>query len=211
MKILKNRYRCAVCGAENEYLDYMSNFVSGYSDFDMKPVGSMMGIGGNIMECPNCHYANYRIDTTIEKRLLNRLELWNSEEEFQEIIKKYENPLRKILIVAKQYENSMDYSRAYNTYIMASWVSEGEEASAFRRKACEIFASEVLPKYNDDLLQIADILRMEEDFPNAKCIMNAVKELVDESDDRMKKIIEGEISFIENKDAKRHNLSEVLN
>ena len=37
----------------------------------------------------------------------------------------------------------------------------GEEASAFRRKACEIFASEVLPKYNDDLLQIADILSQE--------------------------------------------------
>lgn len=210
MKVLKNKYKCAVCGVENEYLDYMSNFVSGYSDFDLKPVGSRMGIGSNIMECPNCHYANYRIDTAIERRFLNRLELWNSSEEFQDIIKKYENPLRKILIVAKQYENNMDYSKAYNAYIMASWVCEEKEASAFRRKACEIFISKVLSKYNEDLLQIADILRMEKDFINAKCITNAVKELADESDDRIKKVIEGEINFIESKDANRHNLSEVF-
>lgn len=50
MKVQKKIYKCAVCGTENEYLDYMSNFVKGYSDFDMKPVGSMMGIGANIME-----------------------------------------------------------------------------------------------------------------------------------------------------------------
>ncbi len=113
MKVQKKIYKCAVCGTENEYLDYMSNFVKGYSDFDMKPVGSMMGIGANIMECPNCHYSSYQINTTIELRFTNNFKLWNELSEFQEIIKKYSGALRKILLVAKQYENNMDYSNAY--------------------------------------------------------------------------------------------------
>lgn len=95
----------------------MSNFVKGYSDFDMKPVGSMMGIGANIMECPNCHYSSYQINTTIESRFTNNFKLWNELSEFQEIIKKYSGALRKILLVAKQYENNMDYSNAYKSYI----------------------------------------------------------------------------------------------
>lgn len=61
----------------------------------MKPVGSMMRIGENIMECPNCHYANYKINTTIESRLTNNLDLWNKSNDFQEIIKKFSGSLRK--------------------------------------------------------------------------------------------------------------------
>ena len=30
-----------------------------------------MGIGANIMECPNCHYSNYQINITIESRFTN--------------------------------------------------------------------------------------------------------------------------------------------
>ena len=143
MKVQKKIYKCAVCGTENEYLDYMSNFVKGYSDFDMKPVGSMMGIGANIMECPNCHYSSYQINTTIESRFTNNFKLWNELSEFQEIIKKYSGALRKILLVAKQYENNMDYSNAYKSYIMASWVCNEKNASDFRIKACQIFAEKV--------------------------------------------------------------------
>lgn len=208
MKVQKNIYKCAVCGTENEYLDYMSNFVKGYSDFDMKPVGSMMGIGANIMECPNCHYSNYKINSTIESRLANNLELWNRD--FQEIIKKYSGALRKILLVAKQYENNMDYFNAYKSYIMASWVCDEKNASDFRIKACQMFAEKILPNYNNNLLQIVDLLRMEGDFNNAIKIIDAVKGLTDESDDKFIKIINAERGFIQKKDINRHNLGEIF-
>lgn len=77
----------------------MSNFVKGYSDFDMKPVGSIMGIGANIMECPNCHYSSYQINITIESRFTNNFKLWNELSEFQEIIKNYSGALRKYYFI----------------------------------------------------------------------------------------------------------------
>lgn len=210
MKCQKRLYKCGVCSIESEYIDVMSNFVRGYSDFDMKPVGSMMGIGANIMECPNCHYANYKIYTTIEPRLANNLELWNAASEFQEIIKNYSGVLRKILIVAKQYENNMDYLNAYKTYIKASWVSNDKDASNFRVKACQLFADKILPSYNNNLLQIVDILRMEGNFDNAIKLIGTVKGITDESDEKLLKIIDAEIEFIKNKDLQRHNLSEIF-
>lgn len=210
MKVKKKIYKCAVCGTENEYLDYMSNFVKGYSDFDMKPVGSMMGIGANIMECPNCHYSSYQINTTIESRFTNNFKLWNELSEFQEIIKKYSGALRKILLVAKQYENNMDYSNAYKSYIMASWVCNEKNASDFRIKACQIFAEKVLPYYNSNLLQIVDILRMEGDFDDALKVVGSIEQITDEFDDKLLKIINAEKKFIQNKDISRHNLGEIF-
>lgn len=210
MEVIQEKYKCAVCGEENEYLDYLSNFISGYSDFDMKPVGSMMGIGENIMECPNCHYASYRIDTTIDQRFTNHLKWWNNDTECQEIIKNFSGSLRKILLVAKQHENNMDYSEAYKLYIMASWVSYEKDASNFRVKAYQMFVKNELPKYTDNLLQIADIMRMEGKFDNAKQIACAVKNLTNESDKKSSKIIDAEIGFINSKDSKRHNLGEIF-
>lgn len=210
MKVQKKIYKCAVCGTENEYLDYMSNFVKGYSDFDMKQVGSMIGIGANIMECPNCHYSSYQINTTIESRFTNNLKLWNELSEFQEIIKKYSGALRKILLVAKQYENNMDYSNAYKSYIMASWVCNEKNASDFRTKACQIFAEKVLPYYNSNLLQIVDILRMEGDFDDALKVIGSIEQITDEFDDKLLKIINAEKNFIQNKDISRHNLGEIF-
>ena len=210
MKVQKKIYKCAVCGTENEYLDYMSNFVKGYSDFDMKPVGSMMGIGANIMECPNCHYSSYQINTTIESRFTNNFKLWNELSEFQEIIKEYSGALRKILLVAKQYENNMDYSNAYKSYIMASWVCNEKNASDFRIKACQIFAEKVLPYYNSNLLQIVDILRMEGDFDDALKVIGSIEQITDEFDDKLLKIINVEKNFIQNKDISRHNLGEIF-
>lgn len=210
MKVQKNLYKCAVCGTENEYLDYMSNFVKGYSDFDMKPVGSMMGIGANIMECPNCHYSSYQINTTIEPRFTNNLKLWNELSEFQEIIKNYSGDLRKILLVAKQYENNMDYSNAYKSYIMASWVCDEKNASDFRIKACQMFAEKILPNYNNNLLQIVDMLRMEGNFDDALKVISSIEQITDESDDKLLKIINAEKDFIQNKDTNRHNLGEIF-
>lgn len=210
MKVQKNIYKCAVCGTENEYLNYMSNFVKGYSDFDMKPVGSMMGIGANIMECPNCHYSSYQINTTIEPRFTNNLKLWNELSEFQEIIKNYSGDLRKILLVAKQYENNMDYSNAYKSYIMASWVCDEKNASDFRIKACQMFAEKILPNYNNNLLQIVDMLRMEGNFDDALKVISSIEQITDESDDKLLKIINAEKDFIQNKDTNRHNLGEIL-
>ncbi len=210
MKVKKILYKCGVCGVENEYLDYMSNFINGYSDFDMKPVGSMMSIGANIMECPNCHYANYRIYNTIESRLANNLELWNKSKDFQEIIKNYSGSLRKILLVAKQYENNADYFNAYKSYIMASWVVDDKKASDFRVKACQLFTDKILPNYTNNLLQIADILRMEEEFEKSTKIVNSVKGLIDEKEKKLLKIINTETDFIKNNDSKRHNLGEIF-
>ena len=210
MEIKKSMYKCAVCGMENEYLDYMSNFIRGYSDFDMKPVGSMMGIGANIMECPNCHYSNYKINTTIESRFANNLELWYKSNEFQEIINNFSGSLRKILLVAKQYENNMDYLNAYKLYIMASWISDDKNISNFRIKACKMFTEKILPNYNNNLLQIADMLRMESNFDDATRIIDAVKQLTDESNDKLLKIVNAETEFIQKKDSYRHNLSEIF-
>ena len=176
----------------------------------MKPVGSMMGIGANIMECPNCHYSSYQINTTIESRFTNNFKLWNELSEFQEIIKKYSGALRKILLVAKQYENNMDYSNAYKSYIMASWVCNEKNASDFRIKACQIFAEKVLPYYNSNLLQIVDILRMEGDFDDALKVIGSIEQITDEFDDKLLKIINAEKNFIQNKDISRHNLGEIF-
>ncbi|MBQ9298348.1 MAG: hypothetical protein IJ223_04905 [Clostridia bacterium] len=203
-------YKCGVCGVENKYIVYTSDFISGYSDFDMKPVGSIIGLGASIMECPNCHYANYDIRTTIVSELSNNLKLWNSLSEFQNIIKKYSGTLRKILLVAKQYENNMDYLNAYKTYIMASWVSDDKKTNKFRKKAYQIFTEKILPNYNNNLIQIGDILRMEGNFKNAIKIINAVRELTDKSDHNILKVLDAEIKFIENKDKKRHNLGEIF-
>ena len=118
--------------------------------------------------------------------------------------------MRKILLVAKQYENNMEYFNAYKSYIMASWVCDEKNASDFRIKACQMFAEKTLPNYNDNLLQFADMLRMEGDFNNAIKVIDAVKGLTDESDDKLLKIINAEKDFIQNKDKSRHNLGEIF-
>ena len=209
MKVVKNKYKCVICKQENEYLDYMSFYSRGHADFDGKPVGSMMSIGANIKECPNCHYANYKIDEAITNNLYHAPELWNRQE-YQNIIKNYSNPLRKILLVAHQYEHNLDYQNAYRHYILASWVAEGKEASDFRRKAIGMFIDKVLPNRNDDLFQIADLIRMEEEFDIAKCFTNALKELTDQNHERNLKAIITEEEFINNKDSQRHNLKEAF-
>ena len=200
MKVIIKKCKCGVCGKENEYNCFMSNFVRGYLDFDLKPNGSMMRIGEDIMECPNCHYASYSIDKTIERRFANNLELWDNLSEFQEIIKKYSGNLRKILLVANQYKN--DYNNLYKTYIMASQVSDDdEEVLKFRRKFCEIFIYKVLPDYRNGLLQIIDLLRMVKEFKIANDLLSGVKIIIDDSDTNMLDIINAEQKFINNNDS----------
>lgn len=75
----------------------------------------------------------------------------------------------------------MDYTNAYKLYIMASWVSNEKNSSDFRVKACQMFVEKILPNYNSNLLQIADMLRMEGNFDNAINALCAVKQLADES------------------------------
>ncbi len=209
MKVVKNKYKCVICKQENEYLDYMSFYSRGHADFDGKPVNSMAGIGAAIMECPNCHYANYKIDEAIENRFYKNPDLWNLSD-FQNIIKNYPNPLRKILLVALQYEHNLDHIRAYKTYILASWVADEKEASEFRRKALSIFINKVLPERNDDYLQIADMLRQEKEFDIAKCFTTAIKELTDRDHEKQLEAINAEENFIINKDSARHNLGEIF-
>ena len=88
--------------------------------------------------------------------------------------------------------------------------SDEKNASDFRIKACQMFAEKTLPNYNDNLLQFADMLRMEGDFNNAIKVIDAVKGLTDESDDKLLKIINAEKDFIQNKDKSRHNLGEIF-
>lgn len=210
MKVIEKVYKCAVCGEENKYKEVMSNFVRGYADFDMRPTGSMMGIGDNIMECPNCHYANYSIYNTIENRFANNLELWNNSSDFQEIIKNYSGSLRKILLVAKQYKNNMDYKNLYKTYIMASWVCDDKDALEFRENACAVFIDKILPNYRDELLQITDLLRMIKEFEIAGELLNIVNKITDDSNKDMLRIIDAEQGYINNNDSSRHNLSEIF-
>ena len=75
MKVFRKIYKCGVCGTENEYVVGGSGFMRGYSDFDLKPSENLWAVGSGILECPNCHYANYKIDNPIEARFLNNLEL----------------------------------------------------------------------------------------------------------------------------------------
>ena len=44
MTFQRRYYKCGVCGVENEYIVYTSDFVTNYPDFDMKPVGSKIPI-----------------------------------------------------------------------------------------------------------------------------------------------------------------------
>lgn len=209
MKAERKMLKCAVCNRESEQMLYMSDFIRGYPDFDGKPVGSRLGVGGNIMECPYCHYANYNITETIESRLFNNLDLWNSS--FQSIINNYSGPLRKILLVAKQYENHMKYKEAYRTYTLASWASETEEQEKeFRCKALDIFFKKVIQNYRDDLLQITDMVRMEGKFDLALELNEVVDKITYKSEEKVLKTIDAEKNLIENKDSKRHNLKEVF-
>lgn len=104
----------------------------------------------------------------------------------------------------------MDYSNAYKSYIMASWVCNEKNASDFRIKACQIFAEKVLPYYNSNLLQIVDILRMEGNFDDALKVIGSIEQITDEFDDKLLKIINAEKNFIQNKDISRHNLGEIF-
>ncbi len=210
MKVVKNTYKCGVCGKENEYTDILSNFISGYNDFDMKPVGSMMEIGDNIKECPDCHYASYNITDPIEKRFSNNLELWNNSTEFQEIIKKYDGNLRKVFLVANQYKNNMDYENLCKSYIMLSWICDEGEAKEFRIKACEIFIKKMLPKFRDNFLQIADLLRMIDEFEDSNIILDSMKLITHSSEESILKIIDAEKKYISENDSSRHNLGEIF-
>ena len=104
----------------------------------------------------------------------------------------------------------MDYSNAYKSYIMASWVCDEKNASDFRIKACQMFAEKILPNYNNNLLQIVDMLRMEGNFDDALKVISSIEQITDESDDKLLKIINAEKDFIQNKDTNRHNLGEIL-
>ena len=210
MKIIEKEYKCAVCGEVNKYNVVLSYSTRNYLDFDMKPTESMVGIGEEIMECPNCHYANYNIDTAIEQRFSNNLELWNKAGEFQEIISNYSGSLRKILLVAHQYDNNQDYKNLYKTLIKASWICEDERASEFRNMACEVFLYKVLNVYRDEFLQITDLLRMNNEFDMAEELLIITRDITEETDQNVLHIINAEEKFIKENDVSRHNLSEVF-
>lgn len=210
MKLIAEEHKCAVCGETNRYNEICSYYTGGYLDFDMKPTGSMLGIGQEIMECPNCHYANYSIDTTIEKRFFNNLELWKKSSDFNEIILNYSGALRKVLLVARQYENTHDYKNLYKTLIKASWLCDDERANEFRYRACEIFLDKVLNKYRDEFLQITDLLRMTKEFEMANELLKVTKNITKETEKDIMQIINAEEEFIKNNDTSRHNLREVF-
>ena len=45
MEAERVKIKCAVCGKESEQMVVISNYISGTPDLDLKPNGSMMGIG----------------------------------------------------------------------------------------------------------------------------------------------------------------------
>ena len=218
MKIVEKTYKCAVCGEENEYYVGMSNYISGYSDFDLKPVGSLGGIHSGILECPSCHYANYDIEKSIESRFENNVGLWHINEKIQSIIDNYSGELRKVLLVATQYCDNMQYDKAYNLYIMASWLTDKKkDIEIFKSNANSLFLKYALPKYCQNILQMADVLRTTKNFDVSEYLLNATENLIkvigdDDPNEIIKPIdiINEEKLFITKKDSKTHNLEEIV-
>ncbi len=199
------------------HIEYgLSNFSMGYSDFDLKPVGSISGINSGILECPSCHYANYDIENSIEMRYANNVELWNKDNEIQAIINNYSDELRKVLLVATQYCNNGQYAKAYNLYITASWLTDKEEEiNLFKSNANYLFLNYTLPRYCKEILQMVDVLRTTKQFDTSKRLLKATENFVkimrDDPKDTIKPIdvMKAEKLFIRKKDSKTHNLGEI--
>ena len=204
---------CPVCGKEAEYKEINSYSVFGSPGLDRKPNNSMKPLGEEIQECPYCHYCNYDISKLIESRFANNLELWNNDEEIQEIIKTETGALRKYLLLAKMYENKMDYLGMYYALINAGWLSEKEKAKKYLHDALSVYIWEILPTVRSDLMQLADIARQCEYFDVASDVLGAVHHLINEDDQEHYKFEENfihyELSLIEKQNSAPHNIDEI--
>lgn len=224
MKIQKWSIRCAVCGHESEQDIVMSHSSFGYPDFDMKPSGSMLKIGSNIQECPYCHYCNYDITTTIERRFTSNPKLWMESECFKHFMESEEtNPelFRRSEAVAMQYKNNGEYKKYYRELLNMFWIMEDldkseiegdfeEDKKILRNHLIENYRDHILDEQLDQLLQYADILRMNSNFEEAQKVINSIELLSFRKSEDFSKIIEKEKEYIEDMDSERHNLSEVF-
>ena len=216
MKVINEKRKCAVCGAENDYSVILSYMRSGYPDLDMKPYDP--DIGFNIQECPNCHYCNYDIRNSIVEAFDNNLENWKGNAKIQEYLANPNAKLRQVLVLAHQYSMAYKYRDAYKHLIMASWLCEDKEkASFYQGMAMKDFCKEILPKHIDDILQAADIFRMNNIKEYASLFLDMIGALykdeskLDDEDKFKKKIIEAERELIAKGDTARHNISEFIN
>ena len=216
MKIINQEKKCAVCGEVNQYSEILSSHNFGYPDLDLKPASDNIGLG--IQECPNCHYCNYDISNTIERRFYNNLELWNSDDDFKELKSIENDRLRRVLIVAQQYKDNLDYYEAYKNFLAASWLCEKEEEiNKYQGEAMHLFFDKIFNNYIDDILQAVDIFRMNGGLDQASLLLRMLEELYkdetkfDEEDIFKKKIINAERQLISNGDTKRHNAGEFVN
>jgi len=212
MKIERIEKKCPVCGKEvecNEIMSY-SNFSS--PNLDLKPIKSMLALGDEVQECPYCHYCNFDLSKPIEKRFVNHKDLWDNDEEIQEIIKNEQGATKKYMLVAKQFENNMDYENAYNTYIKASWVASSEKAKKLREDAIDIYIGYVLPNIRTKLMQMADIAR-QNGYHDVSCaLLEATHNLLNEEDEGYnleESIIHYEFELNDIQDIKPHNVDEI--
>ena len=214
MEIERVKIKCAVCGKESEQMVVISNYVSGAPDLDLKPNGSMMGIGENVQECPYCHYCNYDISQAVQSRLEleDSLKLWENDEDIQNIIKSDENPtVKKFLLLAELYRGNLEYEKALKALISASWVTSDDKAKELRNQALSLYISNVIPRIRTKLLQMADIARQNEEYDVALSLVDALTNLLNKKDcdyKELKSFAKFEKKLIKEKDNQRHNSRE---
>ncbi len=207
MKIIQNIYECAVCHHKSTYDDILSYARLGYPDFDGKPKdASLISLG--IKECPHCHYANYDITKTISPLFMNNLELWQKDKKAQELLKIQNNDLRKILLIAWQYQEEKNYYNAYQMYLKASWVCDNkDDEKAYRYEALRIFDEHILKNLSTEIIRFSETLRLEGYFKDARDVLDCFENIFDEKE---KEVCEKIKKYITSQDTKRHNLEEIL-
>lgn len=209
--------KCAICGKEEDYLELVSNYINGSPDLDLRPHGSMASPGAEIQMCPHCGYCNYDIEEHIQKRFEytdKPLELWQSYEAVQKVLKTdYNQTLKKYLVMAEQYNGNLNHKKAYNMLINASWAAESKEQDVeIKKEAISIFLDEILPGIRSQLFQFADISRQCGYFEPAEEFVKAGELLIDEDFEdaqTLTKLAKFEKELIKNQDDKTHNMSEI--
>lgn len=210
MRIIENIYKCAVCNKEAKYNDVLSWHNFGYGDMDGKPKNDSI-IGFNIKECPHCHYVSFDITEPIVHKYCNNLKDWQKSKILEEMQKIKNDRLRKIVGVARQYEENQQYFLAYKTFINASWVCDNEEdESYYRQVGLKILFDNVLKRVPDEILIICDLLRMDGHFEDALEFLDLCDGIFDDETENEFKIHKALIQMAKNKDNKRHSLEEII-
>lgn len=205
---------CAVCGAKNKYTVIVTTNTKGPQDLDTRPAEMMRStIGFWVQKCPVCRYCA----TDVSKLLKNGKETIVEESykaqlsntAFPELANKY---LCKMMIEDKAEE----FKAAITSAMHAAWASDDAKNTTAAVAARELGVKRIedlharkdqyIKQTGADELLIADMLRRNEQFEKAR--KSAENGLGINPEETIRKILNYEITLIDNKDSAVHNIGE---